>query len=85
MIQQNIVMFIRRHQENLCQYHTDKPAPDNNNNITDFPANSNNSILFKFKQQITGHTRNGGTKNVEIICSYNGLKMDFRCWYQNLK
>ena len=67
MIQQNIVIFIRRHQENLWQYYTYKPVLDNNNNITDFPANSNNSIPFKFKQQITGHTRNGGTRNVEIM------------------
>ena len=67
MIQQNIVMFIRRHQENLWQYYTDKPALDNNNIIIDFPANSNNSISFKFKEQITGHTRNSGTKNVEIM------------------
>ena len=32
----------------------DEPAPDNNNNIIDYPANNNNSISFKFKQQITG-------------------------------
>ena len=32
-----------------------KPAIGNNGNIIDFPANNNNSNLFKFKQQITGH------------------------------
>ena len=34
----------------LWQYFRDEPNLDNNNNITDFPANNNNSILFKFKQ-----------------------------------
>ena len=43
------------------QYHRDEPALDNDNNIIDFPANNNNSISFKFKQQITGQTENGGT------------------------
>ena len=36
--------------ESLWLYFRDEPNLDNNNNITDFPANSNNSILFKFKQ-----------------------------------
>ena len=35
--------------------------------IIDFPANSNNSISLKFKQQITGQTGNGSTKDVEIM------------------
>ena len=39
--------------ESLWQYYRDKPALDNNNNIIDFPANNNNSISFKFKQQMT--------------------------------
>ena len=51
----------------LWQYHRDEPAPDNNNNIIDFPANNNNSILSKLKQQITEQTGNGGTKNVQIM------------------
>ena len=29
-----------------------------------------NSILFKFKQQITGQTENGGTKNVEVMVPF---------------
>ena len=33
----------------LWQYYRDEPALNNNNNIIDFPANNNNSILFKFK------------------------------------
>ena len=31
-------------------YYRDEPALDNYNNIIDFPANKNNSILLKFKQ-----------------------------------
>ena len=51
----------------LWQYYRHEPALDNNNYITDFPNDNNNSISFKFKQQITGQTGNGGTKDVEII------------------
>ena len=36
--------------ESLWLYFRDEPNLDNNNNITDFLANNNNSILFKFKQ-----------------------------------
>ena len=32
-----------------------------------FSSNYNNSVLFKFKQQIMGQTGNGGAKDVEII------------------
>ena len=51
----------------IWQYYRDEPALDNNNNIIDFPANNKNIILFKFKQQITGQTGNGGKKNLEIM------------------
>ena len=37
----------------LWQYYRDEPALDNNNNITEFPANNSSSTSFKFKQQIT--------------------------------
>ena len=50
----------------LYQYYRDKPAVDNNKNITDFLDNDD-SILFKFKQKITGQSRNGDTNNVEIM------------------
>ena len=53
--------------EILWQYYRDEPALDNKNKILDFPAGSNNSILFKFKQQVTGETENSGIKNVEIM------------------
>ena len=48
----------------LWQYYRDEAALGNNNNF-DFPANNNNSISFKFKEQIKGPTGNSGTKNVE--------------------
>ena len=45
----------------------DEPAIDNNGDILDFPVDNNNSNSFKFKQQITGKTEKGGTKNVKIM------------------
>ena len=46
----------------LWQYYRDELALDVNSNIIDIPADNNNSILFKFKQQITDQTGNSGTK-----------------------
>ena len=40
-----------RTSESLWQHYRDQPALDNNNNVIDFPANKNNSILFKSKQE----------------------------------
>ena len=51
----------------LWQHYRDEPALDNNNNITDFPADNSNSISFKLKLQITGKTGNGDTKDVEKV------------------
>ena len=51
----------------LQQYYSDVPALDNNGNIIDFPGNNNNSNSFKFNQQITKQTGNGGTTDVEIM------------------
>ena len=62
----------------LWQYYTDEPTLDNNDNIIDFPANNNNSILLKFKQQITRQTGNGDTKNVEIMDAVNYLSNFWR-------
>ena len=42
----------QKRSESLWQYHRDGPTLNNGNTI-DFPAN-NNSISFKFKQEITG-------------------------------
>ena len=33
------------------QYYRDEPALDNNNDITDFSVDNNDSILFKFKEK----------------------------------
>ena len=46
----------------LQQNYRDDPALDDNGNITDFPNDNNNSILFKFKRQITGQTGNNRTR-----------------------
>ena len=53
--------------ESLWKYYRDKPALDNNSNVINFPAKNNNSISFKFKQQITGQARSGERKYVEIM------------------
>ena len=42
----------------LWQYWRDEPALNNDGEIIDFPANNNNSALFKFKQQISWQTEN---------------------------
>ena len=36
----------------LWEHYIDEPTLDNNGNIMDFPANNDNSVLFKFNQQI---------------------------------
>ena len=41
----------------LYQYYRDEPVLNNNVNIINFLDDDNNSISFKFKQQITGQTR----------------------------
>ena len=51
------------------QYYRDEVVLDNNNNIIDFPADNNNCASFKFKQQITGQTGNGGI----IVCKNTWL------------
>ena len=51
----------------LWQYYRDEPVLDTNGEIIDFPANSNNSVSFKFKHKITGQIGNSGTKDVEIM------------------
>ena len=50
----------------LWKYCKDRPARDNNNEITEFTA-GNTSDSFNFKAKITGQTGNYGTKDVEII------------------
>ena len=60
------------------QYYKDEPAIDTNDNIIDFPDDDNNCNSFKFKQQITGKTGNGGTKNVEIMVPLKYLSKFWR-------
>ena len=55
----------------MWQYYRDEPALDDNNNITDCPANNNDKALFKFKQQITWQTGIGGT--IEIMVTLKKL------------
>ena len=57
----------------LWQYYRDKLALDVNSNIIDIPADNNNSILFKFKQQIRDQTGNSGTKDAERMVSLKYL------------
>ena len=66
----NLIEYSEAHSKtsgSLWQYYRDEPALNSNGEIIDVPANNNDSSLFKFKQQITGQTGNGGTKDVEII------------------
>ena len=49
----------------LFQCYRDELATETNDNTIDFPADNNNSNSFKFKQQITGKTGNGGTKRYQ--------------------
>ena len=65
----------------LLQYYRDEPALDANDNIIDFSVNTNNSISFKFKQQITV---NVGTKDVEIMIPLKYLNNVLKhCKYLN--
>ena len=50
----------------LWQFYRDEPVLDNKV-IIDFLANNKNSILLKFKEQITGQTGNNRAKNVKIM------------------
>ena len=66
----------------LWIYYRDEPGLDNNNNIIDYPNNNNNNnnnkISFKFKEKITGQTRNNGTRNIEIMVSLKYLSNFWR-------
>ena len=62
----------------LWQYYRDELALDVNSNIIDIPADNNNSILFKFKQQITDQTGNSGTKDAERMVSLKYLSNFWR-------
>ena len=61
----------------LWQYYRDGPALGNNN-IINFPANYNNNISFKSKQEITGQTGSGDTKDIETMVSLKYLSKFWR-------
>ena len=50
----------------LWQYYRDEPALNASGIITDFPANNNNGVSFKFKTKITDKTEKYDTKNIMI-------------------
>ena len=62
----------------LWQCYRDESALNANGEIIDFPANNNGSASFKFKQEITEQTGNGGTKNVEIMVQLKYLSNFWR-------
>ena len=62
----------------LWQYYIDEPALDANGNMIDFLANNSNCNWFKFKQQITGQTGDGATKDVEIMVPLKYLSSFWR-------
>ena len=62
----------------LRLYYRDEPALNANGVINDFPADNNNSALFKFKTKIAGKTENDGTKNVKIMVQLKYLSNIWR-------
>ena len=50
----------------LWQYYRHETLQDSNGAIADFPADNNNSALFKFKTKIARRTENDVTKNTKI-------------------
>ena len=62
----------------LWQFYRDEPAINNNNNNIDFSDNNDNSISFKFKQQITGQPGNCGTKDIKIMTQLKYLSNFWR-------
>ena len=62
----------------LQQYYRDEAALNNNNVFIDFPADDNNSILFKLKQKITGKTNKDGIKDVNIMVPLKYLSTFWR-------
>ena len=59
--------------------------------VIDFPANNNNSVSFKFKQQIIGQTGSGSSKDVKVMVPlkylsnfWKTLEMPLR-WLARLK
>ena len=57
----------------LQQYYTDEQAKNNNSLIIDFLDDAE-SALFKFKEKVTGQTKNDGTKDIQIMVPFKYLK-----------
>ena len=51
----------------LWHFYRHESAFDDNKAIFDFLADNNNSILFKYKQQIKKQTRNNGAKDFQFM------------------
>ena len=51
----------------LWHFYRHESALDNNKAIFDFLADNNNSILFKYKQQIKKQTRNSGAEDFQFM------------------
>ena len=66
---------------NLWQYYRDESALNDNGGIIDISDANNNSALFKFKQKLTGYTRNNGTKDAQIMVTLK-YQRNFRKAYE---
>ena len=62
----------------LWQYFKDIPAVNNNGENFDL-ALDNLTNSFNFKEKITGHTGDNGTKEVEIMVPLKYLSIFWRC------
>ena len=60
------------------QYHRDEPSLKANGEIVDFPADENNSVSFKFKQQIKGETENNSEKKFKAMVPLSYLSTFWR-------
>ena len=66
---------------NLWQYYRDESALNDNGGIIDISDANNNSALFKFKQKLTGYTKNNGTKDAQIMVTLK-YQRNFRKAYE---
>ena len=62
----------------LGQYNRDEPFLSDNGAVADFPADNNNSALFKFKTKIAERIGNNGTKGVKIMVPLKHLSNFWR-------
>ena len=79
----NLIEYGDIYSKTSGQYYWDEPTLDKNQNIIEFTANNNHSILFKFKGKITGKTGNGG-KKIEIMVPLKYLSNFWRAIERSL-